>query len=406
MVGLLICYVVGAIPQFSWYTQLVCGLLAITAAMLAGSFNQWPAIFAGIEKAAIFPAFLSTIVLLRTAADRRPEVLKARTMFIHLDPTKRDSGVLVGTHLISAVLQVGVFAFLAPILGRDAPTEERRTMCAVALRGTGTMPFWSPFIVGMAVASQYLPTVPLWQIVTLGLSLACVGLLISIIGFDQKPGLHTFFQSLAALVPIAFPIFAAALIVVGTTALTGFSTMEALIISLPVPCLLAVMQAPATNSSEALRETITGIGRLGPEVSVLTCAMMLGVVFDKALPNMGFLEWLTALELPPVAVIFTVILIMNIGGLLCINAIVSGTLMLVIFTNVPTGLNDLILMQTLLVGWGLCSVISLGSLMIATGAAMFKVPATHLITWANISYVFLTSLIMGMVLTGLNALLT
>ena len=406
MVGLLICYVLGAIPRLSWYAQVVCGVLVISAVTLAWSFSEWSALLTGIAKAAIFPAFLSTIVLLREAADRRPEVIRARTMFIHLDPTKRDSGVLVGTHLISAVLQVGVFAFLAPILGRDAPAEERRAMCAVALRGTGTMPFWSPFIVGMAVASQYLPTVSLWKIVTLGLSLALVGLLISIIVFDRKPGLTAFINALTALVPIAFPIFAAALIVIGTTTLTGLSTMEALIISLPIPCLLAVMQAPNGNPSQALRQTMTGIGRLGPEVSILACAMMLGVVFDEALPNMGFLEWLTALELPPVAVIFAVILIMNIGGLFCINAIVTGTLMLVIFTNVPTGLNDLILMQTLLVGWGLCSVISLGSLMIATGATMFRVPPTDLITWANISYVFLTSLIMGLVLTGLNALLS
>ena len=60
-------------------------------------------------------------------------------------------------------------------------------------------------------------------------------------------------------------------------------------------------------------------------------------------------------------------------------------------------------MQALLVGWGLCSVISIGSLSIATGAAMFGIPPTDLVTRANIAYVFLTSAVLGGMLTGLNS---
>ena len=63
-------------------------------------------------------------------------------------------------------------------------------------------------------------------------------------------------------------------------------------------------------------------------------------------------------------------------------------------------------MQALLVGWGLCSGISIGSLSVATGAAMFRLPPTQLVTRTNIVFVFSTSLVLGTILSLLNVYLT
>lgn len=405
MVGLLISFILGTVPRLSWHTLVLCGALAMAAFILAWIYGQWSAVPDGIAKATIFPAFLSTIILLRAAADQRPEITTAREMFGTLNPTKRDSGIVIGTHLIGAILQVGVFAILAPILGRDASPEERREVFTVALRGMATVPFWSPFVVGIAVASQYLPMVPLWQIMPMGMFLTVLSIAISVLFFDRNPGFSALTHALNSLVPLAIPVFVAALIVVGTTALTGLSTLQALILSMPIPCLLAVMQIPAGSVRRALRQTASGIVRIGPETSILACSTMLGAVFEAALPNMGLLDWLKGLALPTAAIIFTVILTMNIAGLFGVHAIVTGTFLLVIFTSIPTGLADLILMQALLVGWGLCSSISIGSLSIATGATMFQMPPTDLITRANIAFVFLTSIVVGAILAGLNALM-
>ena len=405
MAGLLVCFVVGVVPRLARHSQILCGALAAAAVALAWHYGQWSAIPDGIAKAAIFPAFLATIVLLRAAADQRPEIAAARKMFGALDPTKRDSGVVIGTHLIGAILQVGVFAILAPILGRDASAEERRQVFTVAVRGMATVPFWSPFVVGMAVASQYLPMVPLWQIMTMGLCLTVLSIAVSVLVFDRNPGLSAPFRALRSFAPVAVPIFVAALLVVGTTAATGLSTLQALILSLPIPCVLAVAYVPTGSVSRALRQTADGIGRIGPETTILTCSTTIGAVFEAALPHMGLLDWLKGLALSPAAVIFTVILTMNVAGLFGVHAVVTGTFLLVIFTSVPTGATDLVLMQSLLVGWGLSSGISIGSLTIATGAAMFRIPPTDLITRANIAYVFLVSVVAGAILTGLNALM-
>ena len=405
MTGFLVCFVALAIPRISWHTQVLCGVLAAATVVLAAHYGQWDAVPEGVARAAIFPGFLSTIVLLRAAADQRPEIASARRMFGVLDPARRDSGIVIGTHLIGAVLQVGVFAILAPILGRDASVAERREVFTAAIRGMSLVPFWSPFVIGMAVASQYLPHVPLWQIMSLGLALTTVGIAISVLVFDRNRSAAGLRLALQSLAPVALPIVIAALIVVATTAMTGFSTLQALIIALPIPCLLAIVQIKTGSVTQVLRQTAAGIGRIGPETSILTFATILGVVFEASLPHTGLLDWLKENSLPAAGIVFAVILSMSAAGLVGIHPIVSGTVLLVIFTSIPTGVADLVMMQALLIGWGLSSGISIGSLSIATGAAMFKISPTDLVTRTNIVFVFLTSVITGILLTGLNTLL-
>lgn len=387
------------------HTLILCGALVAVMLPVAEYYGQWSAVIDGLARASVFPAFLATIVLLRAAADQRPEIENARQLFGALPANERDSGVVIGTHLIGAVLQVGVFAVLAPILGKDAPLAERREVFTTAIRGMMIVPFWSPFIVAMAVAGQYLPLVPLWQIILLGLVMSVMAVAVSVLAFDRNPGWGTLSRSLRSLAPVAFPVFVAALIVVGATGTTQLTTLQALILTLPIPCILAVVTVRSGDLRRALRQTASGIGGIGPETFILVSSITLGTVFEAALPDMGVLGLLEALALPAWAIILIVIMTMNVTGLVGMHAIVTGTLLLVIFTSVPTGVADLVLMQALLIGWGLCSGISIASLTVAVGATMFGIPPTELITRANIAFVFLTSLIAAGLLWALNGVL-
>jgi len=405
MVGLLACVAIIALPQATWNVQLLCAFLAIATISLAHFYDQWAAIENGLTRAAIFPAFLATIVLLRATADQRPEISVARHLFTALDRERRDSGLVVGGFLVGSILQVGVFAIMAPILGRNASASERREVFVAAMRGMALVPLWSPFVVGMAVASQYLPKVPLWQIMSLGLGLSAFCIVFSIIFFDRKGGLRALWQSLMTLAPVAPPIAIAALLVVGTAIGTGFSTLQALVLAMPLPCLLAVALAPGGSIPKALKATGQRLTRIGPETAILTFATTLGGVFEAALPNMGLLDWLQGLKLSPTFIIFFVITFMNLMGLMAIHSIVSGTILLVLFTNIPTGLSDLVFMQALLTGWGLNTAISLSSLSIVTGATMFELPMTRLISWSNIIYVFVGGAFCALILSVINPVL-
>ncbi len=405
MTGLLACVAVIAVPQATWNIKLLCAVLAAATLYIAHVYDQWDAIESGLRRATIFPAFLATIILLRATADQRPEIGIARGLFAALDRERRDSGLVVGGFLIGSILQVGVFAIMAPILGRNASESERQEVFIAAMRGMALVPLWSPFVVGMAVASQYLPEVALWQIMSLGLGLSAFCIVISIICFDRRGGLRALWQSLMTLAPIAPPIAIAALSVVGTAIGTGFSTLQALVIAMPLPCLLAVALTPRGSISRALKETGTRLTRIGPETAILTFATIIGRVFEEALPTMGLLEWLQELQLTPTIIIFFVIMFMNVMGMMAIHSIVSGTILLVLFTSIPTGLSDLVLMQALLTGWGLCTAVSISSLSVVTGATMFDLPMTRLINWSNAIYVFLGGALCALILSAINPVL-
>jgi len=304
--------------------------------------------------------------------------------------------------LVGSILQVGVFAILAPILGRDATLDERRRVFLVAMRGMAMVPMWSPFVVGMAVATEYLPNVPLWQIMTLGLSLVVLGMLLSVIAFDRAGGPVAIWRALKTLGPIVPPVATAALLVIGMTTMTAYSTLQSLVIVMPIPCLLAIARSPGGDVAVALRGTAQGLSRIGSEISILTFAMTLGITFQTCLPDLGILDALQRLALTPTSVIFIVIMAMNLFGLMGVHSMVTGTILLVLFTGIPTGVADLILLEALLVGWGLCTAISVGSLSIATGATMFDLAPTNAISLSNILYVFIASVMFGTILSALN----
>lgn len=399
-------YVLFALPRTGWHTRLLLIAIAIATVVLAMRYDQWDAIPRGMAKASIFPAFLATIVLLRATADQRPEITTARRLFAAIDPRRQSGGIILGSHLVGSILQVGVFAILAPILERDATLEDRRRVFLMAMRGMAMVPMWSPFVVGMAVATEYLPSVPLWQIMVLGLSLVLLGMLLSVTVFDRSGGPAAIWQALKTLSPIVPPVAIAALLVIGMTTATSYSTLQSLVIVMPIPCLLAIARAPGGDIPRALRGTIQGLSRIGSEISILTFAMSLGITFQACLPELGLLDALQSLALSPTLIIFIIIMTMNLFGLMGVHSMVTGTILLVLFTGVQTGVADLILLQSLLIGWGLCTAISVGSLSIATGAAMFGVSPTNAISLSNILYVFVASSIFGAILAALNPLLT
>ncbi|MBK19599.1 MAG: hypothetical protein CMM52_12265 [Rhodospirillaceae bacterium] len=402
---LLACTAIIALPQATASVKILCGALVSITVVLAHTYGKWEAIEVGLARATIFPAFLATIVLLRATADQRREVSVARNLFTALDRERRDSGLVVGGFLIGSILQVGVFAIMAPILGRNANENERQEVFLAAMRGMALVPLWSPFVVGMAVTSQYLPQVLVWQIMLMGLGLSALCIILSIICFDRHGGLLALWRSLQTLAPIAPSIAIAALIVVGTAVSTGLSTLQSLVLALPVPCLLAVYFSQGGSIPTALKETSLRLTRIGPETTILTFATVLGIVFESALPDMGLLAWLQNLNLTPTIVIFVVITAMNLMGVMAIHSIVSGTILLVIFTNVSTGVSDLILMQAVLVGWGLCTAVSLSSLSVVTGATMFEIPLTKALSWSNLVYAFLGGIICALILSAINPVL-
>ncbi len=398
-------YVGAAFIRGRWQTRVLVLVLASVIAGFCAAFDSWHAIPRGIEKTLIFVAFLSTIVLLRATAEQRHEIAAARALFTSLDRNRRRGGVLIGSHLLGSVLIVGVFAVLAPILGRDAPENERRDIALTAIRGMSFAVLWSPFFVAMAVASHYLPAVRLWQIMPMGMVFAAFGLLIAWFMFSRTGGLTALGQSLASLWPIMPPVAVAALLVVLLTAVTPLTTLYALVFGMPVLCVITLLAMGRGRLTQSARATAEGLGRLGPELCVLVLAVTLGAVLEDAMARTNILAWLQELRLAPLATIAVMTGGMTLAGLAAIHPIVTGTIMMVLFTSFPTGVADLVLMESMLFGWALGTMSSLASVSIATGSAMFGVAPETLVVKENLILIVVFGTASVFILGGINRLL-
>lgn len=388
-----------------WQIRVLVLVLAAVTAGFCAVFDSWQVIPRGIEKTLIFVAFLSTIVMLRATAEQRPEIAAARSLFTSLEQDRRRGGVLIGSHFLGAVLIVGIFAVLAPILGRDAPESERRDIALTAIRGMSFAVLWSPFFLGMAVASHYLPAVRLWQIMPMGLAFAALGLLIAYFMFSRTGGLAMLGQSLASLWPIMPPVAVAALLVVLLTAVTPLSTLYALVFGMPVLCVVTLLVMGTDRLKDSARMTVEGLGRLGPELCVMTLAVTLGAVLEDALGRTEILAWLKGLHLAPLATIAVMTGGMTLAGLAAIHPIVTGTIMMVLFTSFPTGVADLVLMESMLFGWSLGTMSSISSVSIATGSAMFGVAPETLVVKENLILIVVFGTASVFILGGINRVL-
>jgi len=264
---------------------------------------------------------------------------------------------------------------------------------------------WSPFFVATAYSNHYLPGVPLWQSMPLGLLLSAIALIIAYLMFDRMGGLGGMWRSLKSLSPVMPLVAVAALPIILLSALSPLTTLQSLLTSLPVLCVVVLAAMGGGRPTTAGRATWNALGGLGPEIAILTFAVTLGTVFETSLGATGLLPWLKQLAPPPWVVISIVIHGVTFAGFLGIHPIVAGTVVLVLFTSFDTGTADLVLMQSLLIAWALGTMISLGSVSVATASVMFKIAPQRLISGGNIVYVIIITTMSVLLLSGLNRLI-
>ncbi len=396
-------YVGLALVRGSRQMRWLCGALAVAIAALASSFGVAEAAIGGIGRALVFAAFLPTVVLVRATAELRPEVAQARRSFRDLAPEHRAGGILFGCHVLASAISLGVFGLLAPIIGTEGPPESRVRIVRIAVRGLCLGAVWSPFFISVVLASQYITTVKLWQIMSLGLPFAVLGLLISffVLG-DGGGGLKALGRSLASLAPIVPAVALAAILVAAISGLGGLTSLQAIVIGVPPLCLAGLAPLGASRLGEAVRATWRSLPDLGGEIGILVLAITLGAVFEAVLASSGIAEDVASLGLSPPAAIAIIVAGMSAAGLLGLHPIVSATVVLVVAPGLPIELADIVLMQAVLIGWALGAMISFSGVSVVTAAALFDVPPWRLIIGRNIVFVIVFGTVSVLLLGLLN----
>ncbi len=396
-------YVLLALMRSSRQARWVCGALAGAIAALGWTFGVADAAFAGIERALVFAAFMPTIVLVRATAELRPEIAVARQSFRKLDAAERVGGILFGCHALGSAISIGVFALLAPIVGTEGPAESRIAIVRVVVRSLCLGAVWSPFFVSVVLASQYITTVPLWQIMGLGIPFAALGLALSffVLG-DGAGGLAALRRALSSLAPIVPAVALAAALVATISGLGGLTTLQAIVLGVPPLCLAGLLPLGTSRLGEAVSATWRNLPEIGGEIGILVLAIALGAVFEAVLAGSGIAEEIAGLGLQPAAVIAFIVAGMSVAGLIGIHPIVSATAVLVVATGLEIELADILLMQAVLIGWALGAMISFSGVSVVTASALFDVSPWRLIFGRNISFVIVFGSVSVLILGFLN----
>jgi len=278
----------------------------------------------------------------------------------------------------------------------EAALASQRGMCLAS--------FWSPFWVGMSVCYVHLPAVPLWQLMALGIGMNALGLVVAQSLYGRGVGPGGMARALRALAPALPPVGVAALVVVAIQAATPFSTLQSLILGVPVLCLATLAAQGLRPMRAAVLQAGRGIGALGGEIALLTFSFALGLALQGALEAAGAGAKIAALAPPPWVVIAAVVAMIGVPALAGIHQIVTATLALVLFGSLPFGVSQLVLMEAALIGWGFASMIGLSAVSVATAAAMFGVPLERVAYGPNIRFTAIFGVIAVAALAVVNML--
>lgn len=389
----------GARPQ----VRVLCGAMAAVAVAVGAWTGNWAAMPRAGTSAASFAAFFGTLALMRAAADARPEIARARALVARLGEAERVGALTVGAHFLGAVLSISVMAIFAPIIGRDASPETRRNAAEACQRGMCLACLWSPFWIAMAFAYQHLPKVKLWQIMTLGLALSTLGMLVAQVMYSRSVGIVGLWRALKGFAPVLPPLGVAAAVVLGLTAATPLSTLQSLVLGIPVLCVGGLLAQGLDRLVHALGQARRGIGGVSGEMVLLSVALALGRMLEGLLAE-GAVTEAIARHAPPAALVIAIVA----GGitvlaLIGVHQLVGATVALAVFSNLPLGVSDLALMEAMLLGWAFSSMCGLSAVSVAAAGTMFGVPLERIAYGPNLRFLAIYGVLSIALLAAVNA---
>jgi len=372
---------------------------------LAWTDGAWDEAIAGFQDAMIFAAFLPSVFLLRHAftGDRRLNAY--RTEVAAASPERQKGLLLIGSHLLGSTLTVGAFAVLAPVVPQDATAAQRSALAQAAIFGVCTSVIWSPAFVAMAVVSDFMPQLPLWKLVLLGLGLAVMGLVLGFASVNVPGRFRLAASGFWALRFILPWVALSASAIILASSLAGVSTLVAASLTLPPIALFLLLLQPRGNIPLTIRQTRANLDRLGAEISIVALAFTLGAVMLISPTVNEAISGVLGPDIPAPLLVAGIVAVMMATVLIGAHPIVIASILLAVFASVETRLDDLFLAAAVLLGWGCSAMIAPAGLIIIVSTGMFDVSRKSVILSRNArSAAVFAALGIGL-LSALNALL-
>ncbi|MEO0392735.1 MAG: hypothetical protein AAF213_05755 [Pseudomonadota bacterium] len=406
--GLLLLAVI-TIPIARRATLLVTGVAVMLGAviMLYGVADRTD-VEAGLAQALLFAGFLPTLHMLRATAQAQSRVRLSQRRFAHLPTGSRRDGITLGAHAFGSVLNTGSFPVMAAVMRADADDEERRQFALASLRGMNLAPLWSPFFVAMALSSAYLPGVSLLAIMPVGLVIASVCLVLSVLWFGSRGRTATgelgWMIGIRALQPIALGLAVLGLTVVSLAAVTPLGSLETIIIAVPPLCLLLLgFKKPAIY--KVWRITTARMDQSYDDLMIVVAAITIASLAGQVDVAADLIRQGVSTVPAPIA-IGGLIMACFLPAMIGIHPMIPTAILLAALTTGPQPLADVVLMGVALTGWSAGTMCSVSSMSVVVCSGLFRVPAWRLMVSANMGFALAVISIATLVLSALQFLLT
>lgn len=367
-------------------TLAVFAVLLVAAVALASAYGQPRLLWLGLERSTFFAAFLATLALLRASARGDPRLERYRDRLERVPVSVRPYWIVSGGFVLASVLSVGSSAVVSSAMREDAPEAERVAQARANVCGASLAIIWSPFFVAIAVVSDFMPLVPLPAIIGSGMLVGMAGLALAPVVYARGMPLRAGLAPIGALRDVALPVLAITAVVVALRSATTLSTIETMLIVLPVLCGTHLFQLGTTRLRRAAGEVWDSMTRMSQDVATVTAAMVLGTVLGGT-PWMEDLALMQALSrVPTLLIVVVAITAMATLGFLGVQPLVAGTIWLIVLTGADVGLSELAIAVTVLSGWGMTAMLSLSSLNVRVTAAQHGVRPEQLVIGPNLLF--------------------
>ncbi len=330
------------------------------------------ALFLNATHSAVFlTSLIAALLLLGRIVGRAPDICQCAEMLVSQPQGRRYLALTLGAHLLSIILNFGAVALLSAFLAPQRDTLQRQgaeiSLTLAVLRGFAAMPMWSPLALSVLITLSLIPEVSYWRILPVCLCAATLYMLAGIAlnfgssvdrDFSSPEPLYT--AASGQTRPVLLRVLARTLGLVGGVVVLHLASGLPMLSSVFIMILGAVGWSWAREAIEGsgparMIRDLGAISRDGVnELVILATAAFVGTVLAHymhgmvdASPLAGRLEISAAIALVPAVMVAC--------GMLAINPILSGTILIGALKPVWPGDDLHMLALSVIIGWGITS---------------------------------------------------
>ena len=331
----------------------------------------------------IFACLLPTLTLVRATALTMPSVMETQYRLSQLPAKTSASGLQLASHVLGSVMNIGAFALIAASLPKTAGLERRRVAAEAALRGMNGAVLWSPFFISFAVAGIYLPAGISFGAIMLGLVTAVLFFLITSALAAPAGARFAVLDAMQPLRPIISRLLISVLAVVLLSAVTGLTALLAVVITMPILCVIQMCRRPQT--ARQIAQIFWSLQKSsGDELVIISTSMVIASLAADTTSLSVMLDGLFG-QAPAIwLMVWGLPVLVWLASVFGVHPVISAAPLLAYFAPSLTIFDAIFVMQAHMIGWAAGTMTSFSSLSVVLVGELFRLPTSVLSAGRNL----------------------